>query len=407
MPLNDPAIRNAKTDTKQKKLYDSGGLYLLVTPNGGKWWRFKYRFGGKEKLLSLGTYPQVSLKDARDERDKAKKLLRNRIDPAFERKVVKLAESGQGSLEAVAREWLAKFSQSWSTSHTETIKQRLENYIIPNLGQRQINEIAAPELLAVLRKIEALGYVETAHRVKQICGQIFRYAIATGRTERDPAADLKGALPPAKSKSMASILDPKGVGGLLRTIDDYKGSIVTQCALQLGVLSFVRPGELRHAEWEEINLEAAEWRIPAEKMKMKSPHIVPLSKQAVSVLKKIQPLTGQARYVFPSERTNSRPMSENTVNAALRRMGYTKDELTGHGFRSMASTLLHEKGWRSEVIERQLAHQERTKVKAAYNHAEHLPERKRMMQAWADYLDRMKEDEKEKVVPLRTEQHFL
>jgi integrase len=390
MPLNDPAIRNATTDTKQKKLYDSGGLYLLVTPSGGKWWRFKYRFGGKEKLLSLGTYPQVSLKDAREERDKAKKLLRNRVDPSAERKAVKQTESGQGSVEAVAKEWQSKFSKSWSSSHAETIKQRIENYIIPNIGQRQINEIAAPELLAVLRKIEAKGYVETAHRVKQICGQIFRYAIATGRMERDPAADLKGALPPAKSKRMASIIDPKGVGGLLRAIDDYKGSIVTQCALQLGTLTFVRPGELRHAEWNEINLEAAEWRIPAEKMKMKSPHIVPLSKQAVSILKKIQPLTGQAKYVFPSERTYSRPMSENTVNAALRRMGYTKDELTGHGFRSMASTLLHEQGWKSEVIERQLAHQERNKVKAAYNHAEHLSERKKMMQAWADYLDALK-----------------
>ena len=296
----------------------------------------------------------------------------------------------QGSVEAVAREWFARFSQSWSTSHAETIEQRLDNYIIPNLGQRPINEVTAPELLTVLRKIEALGYVETAHRVKQICGQIFRYAIATGRKDHDPAADLKGALPPAKSKRMASIIDPKGVGGLLRAIDDYKGSIVTLCALQFGTLTFVRPGELRHAEWEEIDLEATEWRIPAEKMKMRSPHIVPLSRQAIAVLKKIQPLTGQARYVFPSERTHSRPMSENTVNAALRRMGYTKDELTGHGFRSMASTLLHEQGWRSEVIERQLAHQERNKVKAAYNHAEHLSERKKMMQAWADYLDALK-----------------
>jgi integrase len=404
MPLNDPTIRNAKADTKQRKIYDSGGLYLLVTPNGGKWWRFKYRLGGKEKLLSLGTYPQVSLRDARDERDKTKKLLRSRIDPSAERKAVKQTESGHGSLDAVAREWFAKFSQSWSKTHAKTIEQRLDNYILPNIGQQQIDEVTAPDLLAVLRKIEALGYVETAHRVKQICGQIFRYAIATGRTDRDPAADLKGALPPAKSKSMASIIDPKGVGGLLRAIHDYKGSIVTQCALQFGTLTFVRPGELRHAEWGEIDLEASEWRIPAEKMKMRSPHIVPLSRQAVTVLKKIQPLTGQARYVFPSERTHSRPMSENTVNAALRRMGYTKEELTGHGFRSMASTLLHEQGWRSEVIERQLAHQERNKVKAAYNHAEHLSERKKMMQTWADYLDRLKEDENVKVIPLRAAQ---
>jgi len=399
MPLTDPAIRNAKADTKPVKLFDSGGLFLLVTPTGGKWWRFKYRFGGKEKLLSLGTYPQVSLKDAREKRDDAKKLLRNHADPAAERQAVKQAESGKGSFEAVAREWFSKFSQSWVPRHAKTIQQRLDNHILPNLGQRQINEVTAPVLLAVLRKIEAQGYIETAHRVKQICGQIFRYAIATGRAERDPAADLKGALPPAKSKCMASIIDPKGVGGLLRAIDDYKGSIVTQCALQFAALTFVRPGELRHAEWEEIDLDAAEWRIPAEKMKMKSPHIVPLSKQAVSVLNKIQPLTGQGRYVFPSERTRARPMSENTVNAALRRMGYTKEEVTGHGFRSMASTLLHEQGWRSEVIERQLAHQERNKVKAAYNHAEHLAERKKMMQAWADYLDALKAGAK--IIPFR------
>jgi len=394
MPLNDTAIRNVKPDTKQKKLYDSGGLYLLVTPNGGKWWRFKYRFGGKEKLLSFGTYPQVSLKDARDERDEAKKLLRNRIDPALKRKAEKTAEAGQGSFEAVAKEWFTKFSQSWSETHAKTIEQRLDNYILPNLGHRQINEIIAPELLAVLRKIEALGYLESAHRVKQICGQIFRYAIATGRKDHDPAADLKGALPPAKSKRMASIIDPKSVGGLLRAIDDYKGSLVTQCALQLGILTFVRPGELRHAEWEEINLETAEWRIPAEKMKMKTPHIVPLSRQVLAILERIKPFTSQSRYVFPSERSYSRPMSENTVNAALRRMGYTKDELTGHGFRSMASTLLHEKGWKSDIIERQLAHQERNKVKAAYNHAEHLSERRKMMQDWADYLKTLKKDTK-------------
>ncbi len=399
MPLTDPTIRNAKADTKPVKLFDAAGLFLLVTPAGGKWWRFKYRFGGKEKLLSMGTYPQVSLKEAREKRDDAKKLLRNHADPAAERQAVKQTKSGKGSFEAVAREWFSKFSQSWVPRHAETIQQRLKNHILPSLGQRQINEVTAPVLLAVLRKIEAQGYIETAHRVKQICGQIFRYAIATGRAERDPAADLKGALPPAKSKRMASIIDPKGVGGLLRAIDDYKGSIVTQCALQLGALTFVRPGELRHAEWEEIDLDAAEWRIPAEKMKMKSPHIVPLSKQAVSVLNKIQPLTGQGRYVFPSERTRARPMSENTVNAALRRMGYTKEEVTGHGFRSMASTLLHEQGWRSEVIERQLAHQERNKVKAAYNHAEHLAERKKMMQTWTDYLDALKAGAK--IIPFR------
>jgi integrase len=398
MPLNDISIRHAKPGKKQQKLYDSGGLFLLIAPNGGKWWRFRYRYAGKEKLLSLGTYPDVSLKEAREERDKAKKLLRNHIDPAIDRKVKKQIDTGQGSFEVVAREWYEKFSHSWSPRHAKTIKQRLNKYIYPKLGSLDINQVTPRVLLSELRKIESKGYIETAHRIKRICGQVFRYAIATGRADRDPAADLKGALPPAKPSRMATIIDPRGVGGLLRAIDDYNGSIITQCALQFGVYTFVRPGELRHAEWNEIDLDQAEWRIPAEKMKMNSPHIVPLSKQAVAVLERIQPVTNESRYVFPSERTLSRPMSENTVNAALRRMGYTKDELTGHGFRSMASTLLHEKGWKSDIIERQLAHQERNKVKAAYNHAEHISERKKMIQAWADYLDSLKASRE--IIPL-------
>jgi len=399
MSLNDKVIRNAKPEKKQKKLYDGRGLYLLVTPEGGKWWRFRYRYSGKEKLISFGTYPDVSLKEAREERDKAKSLLRSHIDPAVDRKVKKQLEAGSGNFEVVAREWFEKFSPSWSPRHAKTIKQRLKNYVYPNLGRLDINKVTPQVLLSVLRRIEAKGYVETAHRIKRICGQVFHYAIATGRADRDPAADLKGALPPAKPTRMASIIDPKGVGGLLRAIDDYSGSIITQCALLFGIYTFVRPGELRHAEWDEIDLDQAEWRIPAEKMKMKSPHIVPLSRQAVTVLERIHPITKESRYVFHSERSLSRPMSENTVNAALRRMGYTKNELTGHGFRSMASTLLHEKGWKSDIIERQLAHQERNKVKAAYNHAEHLSERKRMMQDWADYLEVLRSDTK--VVPIR------
>jgi len=398
MPLTDPTIRNAKADTKPVKLFDAAGLFLLVTPAGGKWWRFKYRFGGKEKLLSLGTYPQVSLKEAREKRDDAKKLLRNHIDPSMERQAAKISESGQGSFEAVAREWFKKMSTVWVPRHAETIIRRLESYIFPQLGQRPINEVTAPELLAMLRKLEAQGTVETAHRVKQICGQVFRYAIATGRTDRDPAADLRGALTPAKPKRMASITDPKGAAGLLRAIDGYHGSFVTACALKLAPLVFVRPGELRQAEWSEIDLEAAEWRIPADKMKMKSPHIVPLSRQAITILREIHQLTGNGKYVFPSLRTGSRPMSNNTVNAALRRMGFSKEEMTGHGFRSMASTLLNEQGWNRDAIERQLAHAERNKVRAAYNFAEFLPERRKMMQAWADYLDGLKQGAE--IIPL-------
>jgi len=270
------------------------------------------------------------------------------------------------------------------------IIRRFELYIFPWLGSRPISDITPPELLAVLRRVESKGILETAHRAQQNCSQVFRYAIATGRAERDSTADLRGALAPAKHGRMATITEPKKIGELLRAIDGYEGTPVAKCALRLAPLVFVRPGELRHAEWEEINFDNAEWRIPAEKMKMKDPHIVPLAMQAVEILYEIRPLTGQGRYVFPSIRTNSRPMSDNTILSALRRMGYPKDEMSGHGFRAMASTILHEQGWPSDIIERQLAHAERNSIKAAYNHAQHLPERQKMMQAWADYLDTLK-----------------
>jgi len=279
----------------------------------------------------------------------------------------------------------------WTEGHSKTIIRRLELNIFPWLGTRPVASITAPELLAVLRRIEDRGALETAHRVKQICGQVFRYAIATGRGERDPSADLRGALPPAKPKRMATITDPKQISELLRVIDGYEGHLITKCALRFAPLVFVRPGELRQAEWQEINFDQAEWKIPAEKMKMRISHIVPLSTQAIEILKEIEPLTGRSRYVFPSLRTAERPMSNNTVLAALRRLGYAKEEMSGHGFRAMASTVLHEQGWRSDIIERQLAHAERNSIKAAYNHAQHLPERRRMMQAWADYLGMLKE----------------
>ena len=388
MKLSDARVRNVKAGEKPIKLSDGGGLFLLVQPNGAKGWRLAYRFEGKQKLLSLGIYPAVTLKDAREKREELKRQLAKGIDPSAVRKAVKWAEGD--TFEALAREWFNKFSASWAKGHAEKIIRRLERDIFPWIGKRPTKEISPPELLAVLRRIEARGAVETAHRAMQNCGQIFRYGIATGRAERDPAADLRGAIPPTKVQHHPSVKDPKAIAKLLKAIDGYEGTIVARCALQLAPLVFVRPGELRHAEWSEIDLEFADWRIPAAKMKMKEPHIVPLSSQACAILEELRPLTGQGKYVFPGVRGPKRPMSENTVNAALRRLGYEKDEMTGHGFRSIASTTLHELGWPSAVIERQLAHGERNKVKAAYNFAEHLAERRKMMQAWANHLDQLK-----------------
>ena len=358
------------------------------------------RFGGREKLLSTGTYPETSLAEARQRRDQASALLAKGIDPSETKKAQKAAgNQDTETFEIIAREWYAKFSPSWATSHAKTTIRRLELFIFPWLGARPVKTITAPELLAALRRIEAKGALETAHRVKQVCGQVFRYAIATGRAERDPSGDLRGAIPPASGKHMATITDPKEIAGLLRSIDDYRGGIVTRCALQLAPLVFVRPGELRQAEWSEFNLETAEWRIPAEKMKAGAVHIVPLSRQALDILREIHPLTGHGRYVFPSPRTDSRPMSSNAILSALARMGYAKDEMSGHGFRSMASTLLNEQGWNRDAIERQLAHAERNSVRAAYNYAEFIPERKKMMQAWADYLEGIKSGAK--IIPIR------
>lgn len=391
MPLTDTAIRNAKAKKKPYKLSDEKGLYLLVN-KAGKYFRFDYRYAGKRKTIALGVYPDVKLADAREKRDDSRRLLQNYVDPAQYRKETKAMQKEQAvnSFEAVAQEWFTKNKHIWTEGHSKTIIRRLELNIFPWLGTRPVAAITAPELLAALRRIESRGALETAHRVKQICGQVLRYAIATGRAERDPSADLRGALPPTKSKQMATIIDPKKIGELLRAIDGYEGHLITKCALRLAPLVFVRPGELRQAEWSEINYEQAEWKIPAEKMKMGFPHIVPLATQAVELLKEIEPLTGRGRYVFPSLRTTERPMSNNTVLAALRRLGYAKEEMSSHGFRAMASTVLHEQGWLSDIIERQLAHTERNSIKAAYNHAQHLPERRKMMKAWADYLDKLK-----------------
>ena len=389
MPLTNTAIRNAKPRVKRYRLFDSQGLYIEVAPSGGKWWRLKYRILGKEKRLSLGVYPEVSLKDARVNRDRARKLLSEGADPIEARKLQSIADGT--SFEAVAREWFIKFAPGWSGSHANRILRRLENDVFPWLGSRSIEQIDPPELLKVVRRIESRGALETAHRAIRNCGQVFRYAVATGRAERDPTTDLSGALPPARSRHYPTITDPEAIGDLLRAIDGYQGSPITWAALRLAPLVFVRPGELRHAEWPDINLKSAEWRIPPEKMKNRRIHLVPLSRQAITILKELQPLTGHGQYLFPGRRSPRRPMSENTINAALRNLGYDKNQMTGHGFRSMASTLLNEQGcWHPDAIERQLAHVEGNSVRAAYNYAEHLEERRRMMQWWADYLDGLK-----------------
>ncbi len=396
MSLKEVTLRNAKPKDKAYKLFDGEGLFLLVTPQGQKYWRLKYRFNGKEKLLALGVYNHITLAEARAKRNEARNLIAKDIDPALLRQEKKITDRKmtENCFEIVAREWHSKFSTQWTEKHGSRIIRQLENDIFPWLGERPAGEITPPELLRILQRIESRGAIETAHRAHQTCGQIFRYAIVTGRAERDPSADLRGALPPVRRKHHASITETPAIGSLLRAINDYQGHFVTKCALRLAPLLFVRPGELRRAEWTEFDLENAEWRIPAEKMKMRSKHIVPLATQAVKVLRELYPLTGEGKFVFPCVRSPSRPMSENTVNAGLRRLGYTKEEMTGHGFRSMASTLLNEQGWNRDAIERQLAHTERNNIRAAYNYAEYLPERRKMMQSWADYLETLAKNNK-------------
>ncbi|MBE2887243.1 tyrosine-type recombinase/integrase [Geobacter anodireducens] len=393
VPLTDIKVRNAKPAGKDAKLFDGGGLYLLVTRSGGKLWQFKYRFDGKEKKLAFGSYPEVSLADARGKRESARKSVASGIDPGEVRKAQKAARVSEveNSFEIVAREWHSRFLSTWTPGHAETIMSRLERDIFPWLGSRPIVEIKPSELLMALRRVEARGALETAHRIRTVCGQVFRYAVATGRAERDISADLRGALPPVAEKHHASITDPAKIAELLRAIDGYQGGFVVRCALQLAPMFFVRPGELRAAEWGEFDLDAGEWNIPAERMKMKQAHLVPLSRQAVEVLRELQDLTGHSRYVFPSGRSFHRCMSNNAVNAALRRMGYDKNEMTGHGFRATARTILDEVlHIRPDYIEHQLAHAVKDPNGRAYNRTAHLAERKKMMQTWADYLDGLK-----------------
>lgn len=394
-PLTDLQVKSAKPREKDYKLSDGGGLYLLVTVTGGKLWRCDYRHNGKRKTAAFGAYPAVTLSDARQRREEVKKHLVNGVDPGEVKRAQKAATvaEAESGFEFVALEWHGKFSGTWSPSHAETTLRRLKADVFPVMGDRPAGEIKAPEVLAMLRRIEARGALEVAHRVRTVCSQVFRYAVATGRAERDPTADLKGALPPyKKSRHMAAITDPKEAAPLLRAIDGYKGSFVVKSAMQLAPLVFVRPGELRQAEWSEINLESAEWNIPAERMKMKVAHLVPLSSQAVAILREIHALTGRGRYVFPCHRSYARPMSNNAVNAALRRMGFnTQEEITGHGFRAMARTILDEVlHVRPDFIEHQLAHAVRDPLGRAYNRTAHLEERRKMMQLWADYLDGIK-----------------
>ena len=390
--LTDTKIRNLKLKEKQYKVSDGKNLFLVITTTGAKYWRYKYTFNGKEKSLAIGVYPNITLSQARERRNEAKQQLANGKDPSFIKQTIQhnKKQAAQNSFEAIAKEWHTKFLPKWTEKHASMIIARLEKNIFPWIGNKPITEVTSMELLKLLQKIEARGAKETAHRVLQICGQVFRYAIVTARAEIDPSAALKGALGPVQSKHHASITNPEEIGKLLRAIDDYKGYLITKCALKLAPLVFVRPGELRKAEWFEFNFDIAEWRIPDIKMKMKSLHIVPLSTQAIAILRELYPLTGDGKYVFPGIVNSYRPMSENTITCALRRLGYTSNEMTAHGFRSMACTLLNEQGWNRDVIERQLAHSERNKIRAAYNYAEYLPERRKMMQEWADYLEQLK-----------------
>ncbi len=390
--LTDPKCKNAKPKDKAYKLTDEKSLYLEVMPNGAKYWRMKYRFGGKEKRLAFGVYPETGLKEARAKRDEARKLLADGADPGETRKAMKAAQIADAeTFEVVAREWFAKNAASWAENHSNRVIRRLERDIFPWLGNIPIRSIDAPKLLGALRRIEERGAVETAHRALQNCGQIFRYAIATGRAERDITADLKGALQPVKGGHFAAVTDPKQVAELLRAIDTYQGTFTVQCALKLAPLFFVRPGELRQAEWKDFDLDAAEWRYTVTKTD--TAHIVPLATQAMTILQELHAATGHGRYVFPSARTpnGSRPMSDVALLAALRRMGFEKDETSVHGFRALARTILDEVlGFRPDFIEHQLAHAVRDPNGRAYNRTAHLSERKKMMQAWADYLDNLK-----------------
>ena len=385
MKLTDTAIRNARASERPRKLFDGDGLYLLVSPTGYRSWRFKYYFDGREKLLSFGKYPEITLKVARERRLEARRALEMGSDPSALRKAERAARAD--TFEALAREWLETQKSALSTKTFENKQERFEAFVFPYFGKTSITDIKAVDVLDALKRIEARGKHETAHRVRSECGNVFRYAVVTGRAERDPTVDLRGAIAAVSRHNRPAIVDPVRIGELMRAIAGYRGDTSTEFALKLLPLTFVRPGELRLAEWSEFNLKVAEWRIPAARMKMRELHVVPLSAQALALLTDLHLLTGSGRLVFPSLRSEERPISDNTINAALRRLGFSGEEMVAHGFRSMASTCLNEQGWHPDLIELQLAHAERNESRGAYNRAQRLPERRRMMQAWADYLE--------------------
>jgi integrase len=391
--LSDLRIRQSKPQERDQKLSDFNGLYLLVRPSGSKLWRFDYRFGGKQKTLALGAYPTVTLADARDRRDAARKLVANGTDPGLQRRLEKIAAAAGGNtFRDVAEELLAKQTREGRSDTTVKKNRWLLEPAFATFGDRPVGEVTAPELLHACRKFEQRGRYESARRLRTVAGIVFRYVIATGRASRDISLDLRGALTAPKIRHRPAFTDPKEVGALLRAIDGYSGQPTTRMALQLAALMFVRPGELRRARWCEIDFDQAVWNIPAETMKMKLAHRVPLAAQALAILRELHKITGQGEFLFPAITSVRRPMSENTLNAALRRLGYSKDEVTAHGFRTTASTLLNEMGrWSADAIERQLAHQEENDVRRAYMHAaEFWAERVEMMQTWADYLDQLR-----------------
>jgi integrase len=397
-PINDTQIRAAKPKEKDYKLTDGLGLYLLVKTNGAKWWRFNYRFEGKEQTLSLGTYPDVTLLSARQQRDDMRAKVASGINPSSVRKQQKVIEKIklENIFIEVANEWLNNVRGGLSTHYVKGIEGCLRNYVFPVLGQKPINEISRLELLETIKTIDKKGYSETAKRTLNVCGSIWKYAVTNEKVEHNIVADIdkKYALTKVQKRNFPVITEPKKVGELLRAIEKYQGSFITRQALRFAVLVFVRPANIRFAEWSEIDFENKIWRIPAEKMKMKTTHIVPLCTQAIKILEELKVYTGEGKYLFPSPHSTAKAICENTLNQALRRLGYTRDEIVSHSFRGMASTILHENiskhGFHSDVIERQLAHAERNGVKAAYNHAEYLEERIRLMQWWANWLDAVK-----------------
>jgi integrase len=394
MSLTAIAIKNARPRAKAYKLFDERALFLLVMPNGAKYWRMNYRYLGRQKTMSFGVWPEVSLADAREKRDAARKQVADGLDPQAKKKLARIRAQIDSNItfKAIAEEWVLKITREERAKRTLDKVRWLLEMAYPTIGDRPINQIDAQEVLLVLRKIEATGRYESARRMRSVISRVFRYGIATARAQRDVAVDLRGAIAVPKTKHYAAITTPKEAGELLRSIEDYSGQAITKYALKMTPHVFVRPGELRRAEWTEFDFDQAVWSIPAEKMKMRWPHKVPLSRQVLELLEELRPLTGHSPYVFPAFHTWKKSMSENTITFALRRMGYGQDQMTAHGFRAMAATLLNEMGiWNADAIERQLAHLENNGVRRAYARGQYWDERVQMMQHWSDYLDKLRE----------------